>query len=430
MDPLHEAPLDDGRRPPHPFVYTLLIVPFGASSGFVTVALAFLATKNGLTVEQGAGLVAASIFPNVWKFFWAPIADKTLTRKRWYLIANTVVSAAMFGMAVVPLKAETLPLITVIVLVSSFAATFVGFSVESLVAHITPEAQRGTVSGWFQAGNLGGAGIGGGLGLWLLEEMPAPWIGGVVIAGFCLVCCAALPFVRDVGATRSEGSVLASVKHIGVDLWQVVKSPNGILCGVLCIVPVGTGAAQAVLAQAEVAKHWGAGAHEVELVQGFLTGTISMVGCLAGGTVCSRWLNARAAYAVFGGLMAASTLVMAFLPATVGVYIGFNIVYAFIVGLCYAAFSAFVLDAIGAGHAATKYNGFASLSNTPIWYTGLVLAAAQTHFGSRGMLLTESVMGAAGIAVFVVAATVVSRFIAGRPPAVTPDGTPPISAAP
>ena len=63
-----------------------------------------------------------------------------------------------------------------------------------------------------------------------------------------------------------------------------------------------------------------------------------------------------------------------------------------------------MFDAIGAGNAATKYNGFASLSNTPIWYMGLVLAWAETTWGPAGMLWTESLTGLAGIGVFAVAA--------------------------
>lgn len=403
MDNLREAPLDAGGRPPHPFLYTVLIVPFGASSGFVAVALAFLATRNGLTVTQGASLVAAAVFPNVWKFFWAPVADKTLSRKRWYVLSTVAVAASMFGMATLPLRPSTLGLMTALVLISSFGATFVGFSVESMVAHLTPPTHRGSVAGWFQAGNLGGGGLGGGLGLWLLTTLPSPWMTGAIIAALMIACCFPLRFVPDVPAEKSAGSAVAGMKHVGADLWQVMKSKNGILCSVLCILPIGTGAAQGVLAQAEVARFWGAGEAQVALVQGALTGLMSMVGCLAGGAACARWLNGRTAYAVFGGLMALTTGVAAVLPATVAVFVAFNLVYAFVTGLCYAAFSVFVLDAIGAGHAATKYNGFASISNTPIWYTGLVLAWAETRLGPRGMLTTESMMGVAGIALFALA---------------------------
>jgi PAT family beta-lactamase induction signal transducer AmpG len=410
MQNLHEGSLDDGRAPPHPFLYTLLIVPFGASSGFVTVALAFLATKHGLSVEQGAGLVAAQLFPHVWKFFWAPIADTTLTRKRWYLISVLSVATTMAAMAVVPLGPSTLGVMTALVLVNSFGATFVGFSVEGLIAHLTPPDHRGRVSGYFQAGNLGGSGLGGGLGLWLLNSVPEPWMAGVLIAAALIACGAPLIFLPDVDKEKSTGGVVVAVRHVGIDMWQVLKSPNGILCAVLCFVPVGTGAAQAVLAQSKVAALWGAGEKEVALVQGLLTGVISMIGCLVGGALCSRWLNGRVAYAVFGALMASSTALTALLPRSVEVFVGFNLLYAFITGLCYSAFSAFVLDAIGAGHAATKYNGFASLSNAPIWYTGLVLAAAETRFGANGMLFAESILGVVGIGVFLMAVLLVRRL--------------------
>ena len=139
------------------------------------------------------------------------------------------------------------------------------------------------------------------------------------------------------------------------------------------------------------------------LVQGFLTGIVSMIGCLAGGWVCQR-LSGRVSYAVFGAMMACVTAAMAFSPMTPTMYVLYNVVYAFVTGLSYAAFSALVLDAIGhEGHAATKYNGFASLSNTPIWYMGLLLAWAQTRWGAKGMLLLETALGVAGIALFALA---------------------------
>jgi hypothetical protein len=385
-------------RPPHPFAYTLLIVPFGATGGFVGVALTFLATRSGLSVAEGATLIAASMFPNVWKFFWAPIADTTLTRKRWYLIANVACALGMLAMAVMPLGPSTLRPMWGVILLTSFAATFVGFAVEALVAHITPPADLGRVSGWFQAGNLGGAGIGGGIGLWLLTHVHAPWQAGAVLALLTLACAIPLAWLPDVPAEPSKG-VADSLRNVATDLWTVIRSPAGILCAALCFVPVGTGAASGVLTQATVAAHWGAGEREVTLVQGFLTGVIAMLGCLAGGAVCAR-VRARNAYLGFGALMAATTAAMALAPSTPATYVGFSIAYSFVVGLSYAGFSAFVLDAIGAGNAATKYNGFASLSNTPIWYMGLLLAWVETRSGPTAMLLAESGMGLAGIAVF------------------------------
>jgi hypothetical protein len=411
-----DTALDRGARRPHPVVFSLLIVPFGATSGFVGVALAFLATRVGLTVEDGAALIAVSLFPNVWKFFWAPVGDKTLTRKRWYLLGATACAVSMGAMATVPLGPQTLTLMKVIIALSSVAATFVGFSVEGMVAHLTPPEERGRVSGWFQAGNLGGSALGGALGLFLLTHLPSPWMAGTILAALTLACAIPLLWIPEVPADKGGETLGHTIRHIGTDLWAVIESRKGLLCAILCFVPVGTGAAGGVLTQAEVAAHWGAGDHEVELVQGLLTGIVSIIGCLLGGTLCSRLFNARVGYTVFGGLMAVVTALMAMAPANVGTYVGFSVAYAFATGLCYAAFSAFVLDAIGSGHAATKYNGFASLSNLPIWYMGLLLASAETKWGPSGMLWVESACGVLGIAVFAVLALALRE----RAPAAAP----------
>jgi PAT family beta-lactamase induction signal transducer AmpG len=402
-----------GKGPRHPIVYTILIVPFGATSGFVTVALAYLATKRGLSVEQGASLVALSLLPQVWKFFWSPIADTTLTRKRWYVIANAVVALSLFALATLPLGSATLGLIHGLVFLASFASTFVGFAVEAFIAHLTPESDRGRVSGWYQAGNLGGTGLGGGLGLWLLQALPSPWQTGLILAAVMLACNFALRFLPDVPAESRGASIGVAMRNLGADLWSVMWSRTGFLCVVLCIIPVGTGAASSVLAQAEIAAHWGAGANAVELVQGFLAGLISMAGCIVGGYGCNRW-GSRAAYVGYGLIMAGVAVAMAFLPATLPVYIAGSLAYSFTTGLTYAAFTGFVLDAIGAGNAATKYNGFASISNTPIWYMGLVLAFVDTRFGHRNMLLTEAACAVVGVLIFAIAANVGRRRAEGR----------------
>jgi len=389
----------------HPVVFALLYAPFGATAGFVIVTMAFLATKRGLSIQQGAELVALQYVPQIWKFLWAPVADATLSRHRWYLVSVVLCAAGMFAMATVPLGPSTFTLMQGIVLLSSLASTFLCFAVEAMVAHLTPTEDMGRVSGWLHAGNLGGTGIGGGLGLWLATVLPFAWETGLALAVLTLGCAAVLPCVPEIPADDLGASIGATVRHTVAELWKVMRRRDGALCALLCILPLGTGAASAVLGQAEVAAIWGVGAATVSLIQGFLGGAVSMAGCIAGGYGCLR-LGARGGYATYGGLMALTTLAMALLPETPTVYVIGNLAYQFVTGLTYAAFTAFVLEAIGAKLAATKYNGFASISNTPIWYMGLLLAAAQTQFGARGMLATESVFGVVGILVFVAATRV------------------------
>lgn len=395
------------RKIPHPAVFAATYLPFGCCNGFAQVALAFLATRSGLTVEQGALLIAAESFPQVWKFFWAPICDITLTRRTWYLISAVAVAGALALGASTPLSPATFPLMMVIAVLIGFAASFLGFASEGLLAHLVPAAERGRYSGWYQAGNLGGQGLGGGLGLWLLTHT-AHWQAGAAMAVFVFACVPAVFAMPDVPAESRGQALWRAMANVGIDMWQVARSRVGFLSAVLCFLPVGTGAAAMVLAQADVAGYWKAGADLVELGQGAFAGVVSMVGCVVGGYGCKAW-GSRPSYMIYGVLMAATTAVMAVLPATPFVYLALLMIYSLVTGLCYAAFSAVVLDAIGRGNAATKYNAFASLSNFPIWYMGLVLARADTHWGPRQMLWTESVAGVIGVACFVAVAALPQR---------------------
>lgn len=395
-------------RAPHPALFGILVIPFGVTSGFVSVALSYLATKSGLSVEQGALLIALSLFPQVWKFFWAPIADITLSRRSWYLI-SVVLCAVLVGCnAAVPLGPKTFVLMEGVVLLASIAATFLGFAVEGMLAHLTPATERGRYSGWYQAGNLGGSGIGGGIGLWLLTHFGAGWVTSLILGGAILACAAVLPWVPPVPRDAIGELVGATVKRVGADLWSVLRTRTGFLTVILCLIPIGTGAASGVMSQAEVAEFWRVSADQVALVQGFVSGLVMMVGCLVGGYGCHR-LGSRAGYAWYGAAMAAVALVIALLPATPSVYVAGNLTYAFTTGMCYAGFSAFVLDAIGSTSAATKYNAFASISNTPIWYMGLVLAAVETKSGPRTMLVCEAACAIAGIAIFLGLAAIPAR---------------------
>ena len=76
--------------------------------------------------------------------------------------------------------------------------------------------------------------------------------------------------------------------------------------------------------------------------------------------------------------------------STESTYVVFTTLYALITGLTYAGFTAFVLEAMGLGAAAHRYNVFASLSNTQIYYMTRIDGWAHTRGGPGGMLHTGS----------------------------------------
>jgi MFS transporter, PAT family, beta-lactamase induction signal transducer AmpG len=393
-------------RRTHPSVFLFLIVPFGAMGGYLSVAIGYLLTQAGVGVEQVAELVAISYIPQTWKFLWAPVADTTLSRKTWYLAAGLVSAVGIFVTGAVPADARSLPLLYAAVLVSNVAVTFLAMATESLMVYNTPPELQGRAGGWFQAGNLGGNGLGGGAGLWLAQTLPDPWMAGAAIAVACALCGAALWFVPEpppIARAKQYGRVLVAVLK---DLWKVARSRAGMLALLICFLPIGTGAASNLWSA--VADNWHATAGTVALVTGVLSGIVSAIGCLAGGYGSDR-MDRKTAYALYGLLMALCAVAMAIAPRTEAMYVTFTLIYAFIQGLTYAGFTAVVLEAIGLGAAATKYNLYASLSNMPIAYMTLVDGWAHTRWGAAGLLEAEAAIGVLGIIAFVVVARVTRR---------------------
>jgi MFS family permease len=393
-------------RHAHPWVFMVLIIPFGVVTGYVSVTLAYQLKQAGASVEQIAALVALGVLPNTCKFFWAPVVDLTLSQKRWYLIAGLLGAVGVAAMGWFPATKAGLVVLSAVVFLSSLASTLLGMAVESLLAYGTPEELKGRASGWYQAGNLGGNGLGGGLGLYLVEHLPAPWMASCIVGGLCFLCCLALLLVPTPDRTFQGSSLRKGIAVIWEDLWQLIRNRSGILAFLLCFLPIGTGA----VVFSSIAGEWGASANLVALITGVLCGVISAIGCIVGGWICDR-KDRQQAYVWFGILQAGSGLAMAFLPHTPAMFVVWVSVYNFTSGLCYAAFSAFVLEVIGKGAAATKYNALASLSNVPIYYMTTLDGWAHDHWNSTGMFLTESGLAVASAGLFLV----LVKVLLGRP---------------
>jgi len=384
----------------------VLIIPFGLMSGYVTVTLGYLLGHAGVNAQGVAALVAVFFIPQTWKFLWAPVVDLTLTRKRWYALSAALCAVGFIALGVIPSEANSLPLLGAIALGASLATTFLAMSVESLMAYGTVDREKGRAGGWFQAGNLGGTGLGGGAGLWMAQHLPQPWMAAAALAGACLACCAVLAFIPEPPPAARAATVLGSVREVLRDLWTVARSRRGFLSLLICFLPIGTGAAANLFAA--ISADWSASANTVALVTGALSGLASAAGCLVGGYLCDR-MDRKTAYWVFGLAQALCAVAMAMSARTEAVYATFVTLYWFISGLAYAAFSAVVLEAIGQGAAATKYNLFASLSNMPIAYMTLVNGWAHTRWGAGAMLEGEAAICLTAILVFMVSAALTNK---------------------
>jgi MFS family permease len=388
---------DTEHRPQPPWVYSVLYAPFGIGVGYVTVTLAWLLSHAGASVAAVAVLGSMGLLPNTWKVLWAPAIDTLLSSKAWLVIGVATMSAAITVTAVLPPRTDLLPAFDALAAIVCFFGTVTAISVDRLMAFDTPDEAKGRAGGWSQAGNLGGAGLGGGLGLWLAQHSGHSWLGGVVLVPVCAACCLPLLRLKEPGRVKADGGYLAVLVETGRDTLSLLRRRIGLLACFIMVLPIGSGGLQQIWPA--IAKDWNAGADEVALVGGLLSGLVSIPGCIISGVVADR-IDRKLAYAIFGVALSGVAVAMALGPRTPVAFLVFACLYNATVGFSYGAYSAVTLEAIGKGAAGTKYNLISSLSNVPILIVTLVDGWAAAKFGVTGMLYVEASLGVAGVVLY------------------------------
>lgn len=392
------------RKAPHPFLYFILFLPFGATSGFVAVMIGHFAEKAGMKDGVIAAMVAMNILPHTWKFLWAPVVDTLWNGRGWYVSTNLISSLAIMAMGLIPITPENVDLLTAVIFINGLATTFVGMCTESLMAHLTPLEDRGRAASYSQAGNVGGTLVGG-IALTIAEYTQRQYVPAFLIGAALLTCSAALLTMPVPPKAKSHG-VLDGFRDVAMDIWSILASRNGVFAVVLCFMPIGAGAAANLFAA--MAKDWNASVNVVGFSNGIGSGLGAIAGCLAGGKL-SDAMNRRNAYAASGVILAVFTFAMAMGPRSPWSYVFFVLLYNFGVGMCYSTFTAFVLEIIGKGAAATKYNVFASLANIPIYAMGRLDGYVSDQHGRTTMLWFDGGAGVVGAVFILLVALVLLR---------------------
>jgi predicted MFS family arabinose efflux permease len=370
-----------------PVTFFFLVLPYGISSGFVSISLPFILTRAGFSVAIAASIVAIGVSANLWRFLWGPVADLTLTARRWYLLGLVISGATLLILSLLPLHPGAAGVLMAVVFISQVAATLIVLPVGGLMAHTVAEDAKGRAAGWYQAGNLGGNGIGGGAGVWLASHFSKEAAGGTLAVAM-LASAAAIYFVSDVRIVASE-SVAQRMRILWQDLYSMVRSAIPLFTIVLVCSPIGAGAMNNLWSA--VAPDWQAGPNRVALVTGVLNGIISAVGCVAGGWIADR-VGRWWAFFGSGAALALVAIGMAVVSRTPHTFEVGVLAYAFFNGVAYAAFSAVVLFAIGRGAASTKYATLSSFGNIPVVYMTAFNGWVHDRFGTAWMLHGEALL--------------------------------------
>jgi MFS family permease len=318
----------------------------------------------------------------------APFTDLSFSLHKWYITGNILCALTLLLLGIIPLEPGTLGLLTVFVFISQVAANLIVVPVGGFMAKTVSEEMKGRAGGWYQAGNLGGEGLGGGAGIWLYTHF-SYHTALIVLSLIIALCSFALWFVPQVYAEKGI-LIKEKLRMIALDVKSLLSSPVAIFAMAVFLLPIGIGAASNLWSS--VAIDWHVGADTVALVTGTLSAVVCVAGSIAGGWIADksgRWLS----YFGAGTLMAAVTLGMTLFAFKPESYIVGVLSYAFTFGMANAAFSAIVLHVIGKGMAATKYAFISSLGNIPYPYMTMIDGWLHDTYGIKMMLLGETFLG-------------------------------------
>jgi PAT family beta-lactamase induction signal transducer AmpG len=390
--------MDNTRRWPTPWVFSLLILPLGMYVGFIWTALPFLLSRAGVPVEQIARIGALLQLAPILMFLWTPIVDVKLRRRTWLVIAASVTALCMW-VACSLLGGSHLKMLTAFLLGGGVFVALVMASCGGLMITMLSASEQSKASAWNQAGNFGGGVLGAAVVLWLIDRFSLPLVGLAAAALVALPAYVALTIAEPL--PRSSPWLRGRLSEIRREGLAVLRSPKRRWSVLLLIAPGSTCAAQPLLPA--LASHYGVGGTGVMWTNGVAGGIVLALGSLSGVLVPGDW-DRRLTYAGAGltNALGAIVLLLANRPS---VYFWGTLLYLLTTGFCNARYVALILDIVGTeGHdTSTWYAALTAVGNIPIasmiWFEGKTFQS----FGTHGLLWTDA---AANLVVFAIVALV------------------------
>jgi len=389
------------RGVPAPF-YALLYLPGGLAQGFCNVCLSYVLGRAGVSYPAIAGIISLSLLPYTLSFLAGPQVDVSLRPKLIFLICVIALASALVGYAVTPDDAAHLPLLAALTLIVNIAGAIGVISVTAVMAQTTPPENRPPVAGWRQVANYGGGALGGGLSLWLASHAGGVKTAALTLAAMCLLTGAPILWTR---LPRLAVAVALGRRfvNLGQDLWGFARSRIGVLVILLNVLPAALSASPPLLSAS--AQAWRVSADLVALSLGTLSGLIVIPGCLFGAWLCARFPK-RTLYVAAAVAFEVVLAIMAIGPHTPLAFVVGVLAASFFNGVANTVLVSITFEALDPINAATLTSVLSSLSNLPLLLVTLVLGKVAARGGADGMLIAESGIGVAAMALFMAIATI------------------------
>lgn len=376
------------QRPPHkhppPWLFGIVGIPYGVGGTFVAIVMPFLASRAKLDFGEIGWFGTLLFVPPIVQFLYAPVVDIGPKRKHWLVLVSVLGALCFMPTFFLKLPDQKVPFL-LFAFFGQFVTGLTGSCNGGLLALTMPDEKRGAASAWLNVSNLAGGALVGWATIEMLGDHVSPYVvGGVYAAMIILPALPILLIEEPERERRVAGEVFGDMWH-GVT--EVLMSKKGLTGFLLCLSPVGTAALTNYFSAMGTA--FGASDRVVGIVVGPANAILTSIGAFVGGWLCDR-VNRRSMYLLSGALTAVCGISMALGPHTALTYEWGVGTYLLVTGFCYAAFTATVLDTIGAGGkaASTRYALFVAAGNAAIGYTGFI----DTRFGGHVKLATGKVI--------------------------------------
>jgi PAT family beta-lactamase induction signal transducer AmpG len=381
-----------------PFTFFFLHAATVWPIGVVSLALASNLIRAGVSVKHVAMMVAATSLAFTFEFVWAPLVDSSLTRKTWYALGATAMCACLLAMFVIRWEAAAVPALTALAFASCAGAAIAAVAVKGIMAYDVNTEQMGAATGAYTAGGTFGKAVAGAGTLLLLTHLPNK----TLAAGISIATAVVAASVIVLAAPRSAPplrDLVAKMASSLLELWHFLKTRNGLLIALFCVLPFGTGTEAGLMGA--ISHEWSVSQNQLALFSTLGAGT-NIVGAILAGWLATR-IGPWTTYIGLGLAMITVMIVFAFAPRTTVVFLGAELLYRALATGCYAALLGVVMTTIGKGAASTKAAAMWSLTNLAFFYPTLIEGIVHDRDGTTAMLLTDALLGATGFAVLMVA---------------------------
>lgn len=393
LEPLHSP---DGGTDKRPWIFGLLVAPSAVMMNGVVQGgvLAFLLSRQGIGSGRQAHIIFLLSLPTWLYFLWSPITDFFIRRRNWLLIGGLTAAAAMVVSFHCPALVSVPSL--GLMLLSACASQLVISSCGGMMGAMHTEKPRRVAASFYQAGSMGFGAVATSLLIWQSSRISREtlgWMAGALIA---------IPTLFAFAAPRQGVITVGGFGETMERVWAECKATfwkwEALPYLAIIVFPMGSGAAVSLLPG--VARQYHVNGDSVAWINGLLGGLLLAAGSISASALTTR-LRASVMYMLVCLLNCGTLCILWLAPLQPASYYVGVLLYLFTIGICYAMFTAVVLEFMGpSGKSGSgRYSILNSLGNVPVQYMLLIDGFGGDRWGARGLSGSEAVVGAVGAVV-------------------------------